>query len=140
MRKWASILTIVFGLAILAGAVGTWILTSTTLSNQRITVAADADCMAGRQVNGPLTAFCQARLIDKHTLALTDGQTYAELDREDPRRQVAMNSSFLQASLFTSVLAFGVAGLAALSGILFLMIGLGMKDVAERTAAVPRTE
>lgn len=138
MRKWASILTVVLGLAILAGAVGTWILTSNTLSNQKITVAEDADCMANMPVRGPYTAFCQARLIDKHTLALTDGKTYAELDREDPRRQVAMNSSFLQASLFTSVLAFGVAGLAALSGILFLLIGLGMRDVAERTGAMPR--
>lgn len=140
MRKWAYILTIIAGVAIVAGAVGTWILTSTTLSNQRITVASDADCMADRPVRGPYTAFCQARLIDKHTLALTDGQTYAELDREDPRRQVAMNSSFLQASLFTSVLAFGVAGLALLAGLLFIMIGLGMKDVGERTGALPRNE
>lgn len=135
MRKWASILTIVVGVAIFAGAVGTWVLTSTTLSNQRITVADDADCMAGKAVRGPYTAFCQARVIEKHTLAQTGGKTYAELDREDPLRQVAMNSSFLQASLFTSVLAFGVAGLAALSGIIFVMLGLGMKDVAERTGA-----
>ncbi len=135
MRKWASILTVVVGVAIFAGAVGTWVLTSTTLSNQRITVAGDADCMAGKAVRGPYTAFCQARIIEKHTLAQTGGKTYAELDREDPLRQVAMNSSFLQASLFTSVLAFGVAGLAALSGIIFVMLGLGMKDVAERTGA-----
>lgn len=133
MRKWASILTIVFGVAIFAGAVGTWILTSSTLSNQRITVAGDADCMAGRQVSGPYSAFCQARIIEKHTLEQTGGKTYAELDRDDPLRQVAMNSSFLQASLFTSVLAFGVAGLAGLAGVMFVMIGLGMKDVAERT-------
>lgn len=140
MRKWASVLTVVFGLAILAGAVGTWILTSTTLSNQRITVAGDADCMAGRQVSGPYSAFCQARIIEKHTLNQTGGKTYAELDRDDPLRQVAMNSSFLQASLFTSVLAFGVAGLAALSGIMFVLIGLGMKDVAERTGAIQAKE
>lgn len=136
MRKWASVLTIVVGVAIFAGAVGTWILTSNTLSNQRITVAGDADCMAERPVSGPLSAFCQARIIEKHTLNQTGGRTYAELDQGDPLRQVAMNSSFLQASLFTSVLAFGVAGLAALSGIIFVMIGLGMRDVAERTGAL----
>lgn len=140
MRRWAYLLTIVAGVAIVAGAVGTWILTANTLSAQRITVASDADCMADRQVRGPYTAYCQARLIEKHTLTLTDGQTYAELDREDPRRQVAMNSSFLQASLFTSVLAFGVAGLAFLAGVLFILIGLGMKDVGERTGDLPRKE
>ena len=43
-----------------------------------------------------------------------------------------MNASFLQASLFTSVVAFGVAGMAMLVGVLFVMIGLGIRDVAER--------
>jgi hypothetical protein len=40
---------------------------------------------------------------------------------------------FLQASLFTSVLAFGVAAMAVGMGILFLLIGLGIRDVEERT-------
>jgi hypothetical protein len=44
-----------------------------------------------------------------------------------------MNSAFLQSSLFTSVVAFGVAGMAILMGIVFILIGLGMKDVGERT-------
>lgn len=133
MRRWAYIATIVFGVVLVAAAAGTWILVSSTLAGQRITVAEDADCAANRQVRGPWSAYCQARIIEEHTLEITDGKTYAELDREDPRRQTAMNSSFLQASLFTSILAFGVAGLAGLAGILFVLLGLGMKDVAERT-------
>ncbi len=134
MKRWAYIATIVFGVVLIAGAAGTWILVSSTLDSQRITVADDADCAAGAQVRGPWSAYCQARIIDKHTLEITDGLTYAELDRDDPRRQTAMNSSFLQASLFTSILAFGVAGLAALAGIMFVLLGLGMKDVAEKTS------
>ena len=43
-----------------------------------------------------------------------------------------MDAAFLQASLFTSVVAFGVAGMAVLVGVLFVMIGLGIRDVAER--------
>jgi hypothetical protein len=50
-----------------------------------------------------------------------------------------MNSSFLQASLFTSVLAFGVAGLAGLAGVLFVLIGLGMRDVAVKHGEIPAT-
>jgi hypothetical protein len=134
MRKFAFSAAIVFGLILIAGGIGTWVLVSNTLSNQRIIVADDADCRAGEPVSGPYGAYCQARIIEKHTLDATDGKTYAELDREDPLRQVAMNSSFLQASLFTSVLAFGVAGLATLAGVMFILIGLGMKDVGDRTA------
>jgi hypothetical protein len=134
MRKWAYVATVIFGVVLILAGAGTWLLVSNTLSDQNITVAEDADCRKGAEVSGPYSAYCQAKIIEKHTLELTDGKTYAELDREDPLRQTAMNSSFLQASLFTSVLAFGVAGLAALSGVLFIMIGLGMKDVAERTS------
>jgi hypothetical protein len=62
-------------------------------------------------------------------LEITEGLTYAELDRDDPVRQTAMNSAFLQASLFTSVLAFGVSAMASGMGVLFILIGLGMRDV-----------
>jgi hypothetical protein len=46
-----------------------------------------------------------------------------------------MNSSFLQTSLFTSVLAFGVSAMAVAGGILFILIGLGIRDVDQRTGA-----
>jgi hypothetical protein len=76
----------------------------------------DASCLAGDEVNGPFSAYCEARVIDKHALEATEGLRYAELDREDPRRQVAQAASFLQASLFTSVVAFGVAAMAIAVG------------------------
>ena len=65
--------------------------------------------------------------------------TYAELDREDPVREVAMNSSFLQASLFTSILAFGVSAMAVAVGILFILIGFGIRDVSQQVYATPST-
>jgi hypothetical protein len=133
MRRSAYIASLVLGVVLILGGIGTWIAVSTTLGNQNITVADDADCLEGRQVRGPLSAFCQARIIDQHTLTQTGGLTYAELDREDPLRQVAMNSAFLQSSLFTSIVAFGVAGMATLMGIVFVLLGLGMKDVGEKT-------
>ena len=54
--------------------------------------------------------------------------------REDPLRQVAMNSSFLQASLFTSILAFGTSAMAGAVGVLFILIGLGIRDVTEKVS------
>lgn len=130
-RKVASIASIVLGVLLIVGGATTWFVVSSTLGEQRITVPDDG-CLAGRQVTGPFTAYCQAQVIQEHTLDLTDGQTYAELDRDDPRRDTAMNSSFLQASLFTSVVAFGVAAMAVGMGVLFLLIGLGIRDVREQ--------
>jgi hypothetical protein len=132
MRRTASIASIVLGVLLIIGGAATWLMVSSTLADQRITTPEDA-CLSERQVRGPFTAYCQAEIIQRHTLDITDGQTYAELDREDPRRDTAMNSSFLQASLFTSILAFGVAAMAAGMGVIFILIGLGIRDVAERT-------
>ena len=137
MRKTASIASLVLGVVLMVGGVVTWVMVSSTLAAQNITVSDDASCLAGDDVNGPLSAYCEAQIIEEHALDATGGLTYAELDREDPLRAVAMNASFLRASLFTSVVAFGVAGMAILIGILFVLIGLGMRDVAEKFADTP---
>ncbi|HEX6758635.1 MAG TPA: aromatic ring-opening dioxygenase LigA [Propionibacteriaceae bacterium] len=135
MRTTAYIVSIVVGLALIIGGVATWITVSSTLSDQEITVSEDASCLADDKVNGPLSSYCEALVIQKHTLEATGGKTYAELGREDPLRQTAATSAFLQSSLITSVLAFGVSAMAILIGILFILIGLGIRDVAERTTA-----
>jgi hypothetical protein len=135
MRKTASIASILLGAIMIVAAVATWVVVSSTLSDQKIVVADDADCAAGSTVAGPISAYCQAKVIDKHTLEATDGRTYAELDREDPLRETAMDSAFLQASLFTSVVAFGVAAMAAAMGVIFILIGLGIRDVSTRAAS-----
>jgi ABC-type Fe3+ transport system permease subunit len=69
-------------------------------------------------------------VIDKHTKEITGGKTYAELDREDPLRVTAANSAFLQASLFTSVVAFGVAVMALVVGIVLALIGFAIRTPA----------
>ncbi len=132
MRKTAYITSVVLGIVLILGGIATWIAVSVMLGQENITVADDANCLAGDEVNGPLSAFCQAQIINEHALDSTDGLTYAELPRDSELRPVAMNASFLRASLFTSVVAFGVAGMATLMGIVFVLIGLGMRDVGEK--------
>ncbi|MFP3883454.1 MAG: aromatic ring-opening dioxygenase LigA [Actinomycetota bacterium] len=136
MRRAAYITSVILGIILILGGITTWIVVSNTLGEQNITVADDADCLAGNDVKGPFSAYCQADIIEQHTLESTEGKTYAELDREDPLRDVAMNSAFLQSSLFTSIVAFGVAGMAILMGIVFVLLGLGMKDVGEKTGEI----
>ena len=41
-----------------------------------------------------------------------------------------MNGSFLRASLFTSVVAFGVAALVMGLGLLFILIGVALRKVS----------
>jgi hypothetical protein len=132
MRKASYISSIVIGVLLIVGGIGTWIAVSTTLGDQKIIVSDDASCLAGDTVDGPFSAYCQATVIGEHALNATGGLYYSELDREDPLRAVAANAAYLQASLFTSIVAFGVAGLAILIGVLFTLIGLGMRDVDER--------
>jgi len=131
MRRTASVASVLLGILLVVGGLGTWYVVSGTLADQKITTSDDA-CLPGRVVADPFTAYCQAKVIEQHTLEATDGLYYAELDREDPRREIALTSSFLQASLFTSVLAFGVAAMAVGMGFLFVLIGLGIRDVARQ--------
>ena len=134
MRTTASITAIIVGIIMAIAGVVTWVVVSTTLADQKITVADDANCAAGDDVNGPISAYCQADIIDHHTQAITGGKTYAELPQDDPNRAVAMDSAFLQASLFTSVVAFGVAGMAFVLGIVLTLIGLALRTPATSTA------
>ena len=89
--KWISIVVMVIGaLMVIAGAV-TYAQVSSTLADERITVSEDA-CLGGQSVSGPFAAYCEAQIIQTHALESTGGKTYAELDREDPLRQVAANA------------------------------------------------
>jgi hypothetical protein len=112
----------------LSGA-GTWVMVQSSLGDERITVADDAAHFGGQDVNGPLTAYYEADIIEKHALTASKGKTYAELDREDPARVTVMNGSFLRASLFTSVVSFGIAAMAMGLGVLFSLVGLSLRSL-----------
>lgn len=133
--NWISIVLIVFGGLFAVAGIGTYATVSSTLADARITVADDASCAAGKAVRGPWSAYCQAQIIDHHALEATGGKTYAELDREDPLRATAMNASFLRASLFTSVVAFGVAAFAIAMGILLILIGVAFRATLKSEVA-----
>ena len=107
---------------IIAGGV-VWGVVSSQLQAEKITVAEDASFLAGAPVMGPLSALAQADIINHHALEMSEGKTYAQLDREDPLRATVMNGSFLRASLFTSVVSFGVAAFAIGVGLLTALFG-----------------
>lgn len=121
---------------------------------------------AGKDVAGPFTAYAQASAIEHHALDGAGGKTYAQLGAEltalkdklkaggasdaeiadNPEVKAAtatrtstMNGSFLRASLFTSVVAFGVAALVMGLGLLFILLGFALYRVSAAMVAMPPT-
>ena len=130
-----GLIVIIVGIIFAVAGVVTWFVVGNELAAENVTVSEDAEYFSGQDVTGPLTAYSEAQTIQKHALDATGGKTYAELDREDPARQTAMQASFLRASLFTSVVAFGVAALATVLGIMLVLIGMSLRSLS--AAAVP---
>lgn len=133
--KLIGTVLIAAGIALVLAGGSTWIMVRSQLVAENITVAEDAAMFAGKQVDGPLDAYYQADIINHHSLDMAGGKTYAELDREDPVRATVMNGSFLRSSLFTSVIAFGVAAFAAGMGVLFALTGLALRKIAPSIGA-----
>jgi hypothetical protein len=139
-----AILIIVAGVVLIVSGIFTWFNVSNHLADANITVSDDANHFAGDTVDGPLTAYEEASVINRHALEATGGLTYAELGRDDPLRETAMTAAFLRASLFTSVVSFGVALMAAGIGLVLLFTGWallalnradGFEVVAEKDGA-----
>jgi hypothetical protein len=131
-----GIIVVVAGVILIVAGVFTWFVVRGQLADEKIVVSDDADQFAGEEVNGPFTAYAQANVIQKHALESTGGLTYAELPRDSELRQTAMTASFLRASLFTSIVAFGVAAMAAGLGVVMILIGWGMMSLAKGPVAV----
>ncbi|MFB7800514.1 hypothetical protein [Isoptericola sp. NPDC056134] len=125
-----GMITVIAGIVMIVLGVGVWVVVSQTLSAEEITVSEDANMFAGQHVAGPFTAYAQAEVIDKHATEMADGKTYAQLDQDDPVRDSVMDASFLRASLFTSVVAFGVCALVIGLGIVFILLGSALRKLA----------
>jgi len=119
--------------------------------------------LAGKDVAGPFTAYAQANAINEHALEGAGGKTYAQIGKDATAlkdklkasgatdadiatnadvmalaatRANTMNGSFLRASLFTSVVAFGVAALVIGLGVLFILLGFALMKVSNTMVTV----
>jgi len=135
-----STLVAIAGVVLVVAGVVTWVVVQQELADQKITVSDDARWLAGDKVDGPFSAYAQADVIDKHALEAANGKTYAELPQDDPNRDTVMTASFLRASLYTSVVAFGVAAMAFGLGIVFILIAMALRAAGRaEPAPVART-
>ena len=148
--KIVGIVSIIAGVVMIVAGALTWGMVTSQLKAEKITVPGDSALMggafAGKPVGGPLTAYAQADAINMHAMKASDGKTYAELgalateakeagdtakaEEYQAQRNTVMNGSFLRASLFTSVIAFGVALFAIGVGALSILLGWGIRLAA----------
>ncbi len=123
--------------------------------------------LAGKPVAGPFTAYAQANAINYHALEGANNRTYAEigadakvlkaklaadgLSKEEiaknpdvkalaDTRDSTMNGSFLRASLFTSVISYGVSALVIGLGILFGLLGFALIKLSTPTVITTSRE
>lgn len=116
--------------------------------------------LAGKPVAGPFTAYAQAAAINHHALEGANGKTYAQigadatalkaklaadgLSKEEvaanpdvvalaATRTSTMNGSFLRASLFTSVISYGLSALVIGLGVLFGLLGFALIKLSTTT-------
>jgi hypothetical protein len=124
-----SIIVIAAGVILVIAGIVTWIVVRDQLADENIVVSEDAPFLAGDDVNGPFTAYAEAEAINDHALEASGGLTYAELERDDPTRETVMTASFLRASLYTSVVSFGVAFFAFGVGIILILVGWALLHI-----------
>jgi hypothetical protein len=132
MTRVIVVIVGVLGVVFLVAGVATYAVVTSTLSAENITVSDDAQHFAGKDVKGPLTAYYQADAIASHAEEIGEGKTYSELGQDDPRRETVMTASFLRASLFTSVVAFGVALFVAVMGVVLILLSVVLFQLTRR--------
>jgi hypothetical protein len=134
IRRYMWLLPLAMGIAFIAG--GAFMITEgraaknevrSALIDERIVTAEDA-AIPSALVTDVSTAQAQADIIKVHALGITGGQTYAELTREDPRRNTYLTSVNLRTSLNLAIMGFKVSDLVM--GIGAFMVAMGLSHVA----------
>jgi hypothetical protein len=134
LPRIVATVSMVLGVVAFVLGIAVYVLVHNELADQKIKVSQDAPFLAGDEVDGPFSAYAEAMAINDHALEAGGGLTYAELPQDDPKRETVMTADFLQASLFTSVVAFGVAALVAALGVVLFLFGLVFRELDRRTA------
>src|SRR3954467_6228717 len=83
-------LVVIAGAVLLVGGAITYVVVSTTLGEQEITVSDDADAFAGQKVTQPWRPYAQANAIADRATKVAGGKMYSELPQDDPNRQTVM--------------------------------------------------
>ena len=120
----ASVILIVFGAASLYMGFDGRDQVRGDLAREQIVGTPDST-IPGQKVDTGKEAEGFAAVIRKHTLEATGGKTYAQMDREDPQREMWVTSTALSTALNTAYFAESVATFAIVMGVALLLTGIG---------------
>lgn len=142
--KLLSAVTMFVGIVLIGG--GSWgiYFTYHSIAQENIITTPDS-AVPQKPVRGPLTLKAQADVIRKHTLAATEGKTFAEMPYEVPKldankkpmvdasgkalmvpntaRDIWVTATTLRTALNMAILAYALSGLSIVIGCLSLIIG-----------------
>jgi len=131
------------GLAIAAGSlfvavgVGAWFTVTKQLRDENITLPGNAPVLAGKPVQGPVSAYVEAGVIKNNAERGAGGRTFADVsaalrevdgsseEAAELRKHSASlaTGASLRTSLMTSVLAYGVSVFAGGLGAFLVIVG-----------------
>lgn len=77
--RFAGLLSMVSGGALVAAGGAAWAAITRQLAAENITVPKDADFLPGARVDGPVSAYAQAEVINRNARKASGGRTYAEV-------------------------------------------------------------
>lgn len=146
----ASLILLAFGTAAIVMGVNGRSEVRDSIAREKLVGTPDAGSIAGKKVNTGEEAKAFAAVIRKHTLAATDGRTYAEMGRfltedgsetsdekeaakdpetgrpvENQARNIWVTSTALSTALNTSYFAEQVSEFAIIMGVALLLTGIG---------------
>lgn len=129
-----AILALVVGGLSALGGIGGIVYTYQQAAVENITTPGDA-AIPDAPVRGPLTMWAQSDIITEHQLDSTDGQHFAEMDREDPNRSSWFDATTLTTALGLGILSYAFSAFAIAVGAVLVAMGLIVLKL-RRTAAL----
>ena len=130
-----AILAFVVGGVSALGGLGGIVYTYQQAAVENITTPGDA-AIAEAPVRGPLTMWAQSDIITEHQLDRTDGQRYAEMDREDPDRMSWIDATALTTVLGLGIISYAFSAFAIAVGIVLIGMGLVVLKLRRSPAAL----
>lgn len=113
----------VAGLVLVAG--GLWALNFTYQNVVRENIVTPDDAsIPGAPVRGPLTLMAQADIIRTHALKSSGGKTYAQMDREDPKRATWVTATTLITALNLGIISYAFSAFTILFGLISIWTGI----------------
>ena len=139
-RHWFWLAPLIIGIGFIAGGIYMVVEgreakdeVKQAIERENIVTSEDAR-IPNVQVTNAETAEAQADVIEQHYLEITGGRSYAELDRDDPNREVALTAASLRTSLNLAVMGFKISDLVI--GLGFFLVAVGATFVIFLAPAV----